>query len=127
VADPFDDFLSAPVERPTQLMRVGTYNPYSADQAIPYIKLDEADWFDTVEHGSDRRKCQIRELIYHPANVAYGEEPYLEYRGYGLPYLKDGRTFAKRGRAEFVWCPPHQIPAHVREKAESEWSRLHPE
>lgn len=110
----FDDFLSRPPERPTRLMTTGPKNPYCHDQSVPFVALEPSEWFDVVEVGHDRKKVQVRDLIWRHA---FGDpaEP-REYRGYGIYYLKDGRTLAKRGKAEFVWIPERLISAAIRER-----------
>jgi len=99
-------------------MYTGSKNPYCHDQSVPYLALEESEWFDVTELGHERRRVQVREVIWRHA---FGDpaEP-REYRGYGIYYLKDGRTLAKRGKAEFIWIPARLVSRAIRERLEAQ-------
>lgn len=90
-----------PSAGPPPGVRVGMSktNPRSSKD-FPWLDLQASEWFDALDHEADK-KAQIREVIAIERMNA-DQEWVREYRGYGVHYLKDGRTFAARGEAKFV-------------------------
>lgn len=104
-------WLNKPVAAPPPTKRIGVSktNPRSSKD-FPWLDLQAAEWFDAYDDEADK-KAQIREVIAIERMNA-DQEWEREYRGYGVHYLKDGRTFAARGEAKFVLISktiPHSI------------------
>lgn len=117
-----DEWLAKPVEQ-TELQKrhansrqagVSKTNP-RAMRDWPYIALEERDYFNTYDHEGDR-KVQIREIT--AVRIEELDEVRVEYRGYGLAYLKNGITFAARGEAQYVLID--KIPHHLKERLDTQ-------
>lgn len=78
---------------------VSKTNPRSSKD-YPWLDLQASEWFKVLDHEEDKM-AQIREVIAIERQNA-DQEWVREYRGYGVYYLKDNRTFAARGEAQFV-------------------------
>ncbi len=125
----FDAWLAAPPpDTPSNRMAakfahtkrpaISTTNPYSSIDC-PYVDLPEAEWFRCHDEEGERL-VQIREAIAFERRNLDGEWE-REYRGYGVPYLKDGRRFAARGLAQFVrLIPGKSLPHHVKERLDAQ-------
>jgi len=121
MADRFAGFLDPPKDAPPastsrRVAAPSSASPYSADPSTPYVQLDQADWFRAEDHDRGGL-CQIQEIILvdrEPGMPGMFDEP-AEYRGYGRRYLKDGRTFAARGLAQFVLLNPADVPPKYKE------------
>lgn len=118
----FNAWLAKPVEQTPLQQRhaaskqapVSKTNP-RASRDWPYLDLDAGDWFDVWDEDNDR-KVQIREITALEKDDL--GEWVREYRGYGVAYLKNGRTFAARGEAQFVLI--RTVPHHLKERLDSQ-------
>ena len=93
---------------------VSRTNP-RASRDWPYLLLQEHDYFATHDDENDR-KVQVREITALEREDL--GEWVREYRGYGVAYLKNGRTFAARGEAAYVLIT--NIPDHLKQRLDSQ-------
>lgn len=122
VASAFDGFLDPGPHADTQRVRTrgSGRNPHSMDSDLPYVALEEADWYAVFDLEQDDRKVQIREIIAFPRPESFYGEAGTEYRGYGFGYLKNGRSL-RQAAAKFVLLDPAKIPPHIKKEIDSQW------
>lgn len=95
-------------------VRVSKTNP-NASLDWPYVALAPDEWFDAWD-GEEDRKVLVKEITALQREDL--GEVVTEYRGYGHAYLKNGRTLATRGEAQYVLLT--DIPHHLKERLESQ-------
>lgn len=117
----FDAWLATPPPKadpsPTARVGVSKTNPRSS-RDFPWLMLTEGEYFNVIDR-EEEKKAQIREVIAIERMNA-DQEWEREYRGYGLHYLKDGRTFAARGEAKFIYIPLAVLPHTIKQRLDAQ-------